>query len=491
MSAQDWARLGEEVKDIVQSALETGDFQGLSDGLGRTLTEAIDQVERTVQDTVQRNVGAGGRRQERSWEQRSESSWEQQSDGSWRQQSWKQSGSRQEQWNDGSRQQQTWEQRSDGNWQQQTWEQQSDGSWQQYRERKRAWDDSTQLQTVCRGRYGRTAVTKGLGAIFTIVGAMITVPCGLGALGIGLISMLDFQFLDFFMLSYFGGYLAMTALGVGFMGKGLSLLGRAKRFRRYVDYLGLKEYCSIEELEHVAGKSHAFVVKDLKRMIQKSLFRQGHLDKQEKTLMVTRHAYELYLTSQMDLEQRQKAESEKAVQAAKAAAEKSAAEKAAAKKAAEKKPELSEEAQRVIREGEEFLTEIKRSNDAIPGEEVSAKISRLEVIIDKIFDHVEEHPELIGDLRKLMTYYLPTTVKLLNAYEEMDAQPVQGPNIQKSKKEIEDALDTIAQAFENLLDGFFADTAWDVSSDISVLETMLAQEGLTKEPFGRDKEKGE
>ena len=62
---------------------------------------------------------------------------------------------------------------------------------------------------------------------------------------------------------------------------------------------------------------------------------------------------------------------------------------------------------------------------------------------------------------------------------------MQGPNIQKSKKEIEDTLDTINQAFEKLLDSFFKDTAWDISSDISVLQTMLAQEGLTKGAFER------
>ena len=76
-------------------------------------------------------------------------------------------------------------------------------------------------------------------------------------------------------------------------------------------------------------------------------------------------------------------------------------------------------------------------------------------------------------------------MKLLNAYEDMDSQPVQGPNIQKSKKEIEDTLDTLNEAFAKLLDSVFQDTAWDVSSDISVLHTMLAQEGLTGNDFSK------
>ena len=100
-----------------------------------------------------------------------------------------------------------------------------------------------------------------------------------------------------------------------------------------------------------------------------------------------------------------------------------------------------------------------------------------------IFDRAEEHPEVIPDLKKMMDYYLPMTVKLLNAYADMDAQPVQGETILASKREIEETLDTLNLAFEKLLDSIFKDTALDVSSDISVLNTLLAQEGLTDDDF--------
>ena len=145
------------------------------------------------------------------------------------------------------------------------------------------------------------------------------------------------------------------------------------------------------------------------------------------------------------------------------------------------------EVQEVLDKGNEFLDKIHRSNDAIPGMEISAKISRMELIVEKIFERAQKHPEIIPDLKKLMNYYLPMTVKLLDAYEEMDQQPVQGENIQASKKEIEDTLDTLNQAFEKLLDSVFQDTAWDVSSDISVLHTLLAQEGLTDDDFAKMK----
>ena len=88
-----------------------------------------------------------------------------------------------------------------------------------------------------------------------------------------------------------------------------------------------------------------------------------------------------------------------------------------------------------------------------------------------------------------MDDYLPTTVKLLDAYRDLDAQPIQSETISQSKREIEGALDSLNVAFEKLLDSVFRDMAIDVSSDISVLHTVLAQEGLVESPF--DKQKSE
>ena len=72
-------------------------------------------------------------------------------------------------------------------------------------------------------------------------------------------------------------------------------------------------------------------------------------------------------------------------------------------------------------------------------------------------------------------------VSLLDAYRSFENEPIQSDNILRTKKEIEDTLDTINAAFEKLLDDLFQTTAWDISSDISVLQTMLAQEGLTNQ----------
>ena len=139
--------------------------------------------------------------------------------------------------------------------------------------------------------------------------------------------------------------------------------------------------------------------------------------------------------------------------------------------------------QKVYDKGKAYIKKIHASNDAIRGEEISDKITKMEKVVEQIFQRAEEHPEIIPDLKKMMDYYLPMTVKLLDSYEDMDRQPIQGEKIRSSKKEIENALDILNEAFEKLLDAAFQDTVWDISSGISVINTILTQEGLIGNDF--------
>lgn len=260
------------------------------------------------------------------------------------------------------------------------------------------------------------------------------------------------------------GIFGVTALVFAVMGlSGTGMVRMVTRFRQYVEILGEREYCDVKELAEKTGRTAKAVCKDLKKMIAKGWFIHGHMDEQKSCLMTSEEAYGQYV-SLMERIKTEKAERE-----------------AAAEKRRQEFSRLSPEVQKIIRTGDEYVEKIRKANDAIPGEKISAKISRMEMLVDRIFDRVEEHPESVDDIRKLMEYYLPTTIKLLSAYEDLDAQPVQGENIISSKLEIEKTIDTLNTAFEKLLDDLFQDTAWDLSSDISVLEAMLAQEGLTED----------
>ena len=236
---------------------------------------------------------------------------------------------------------------------------------------------------------------------------------------------------------------------------GVQKLSTVSRFRTYKRLLGKKTQCALDKLARAVGRDVAYVRKDVRKMIGKGFFPEGHLDHEQNHLIVSDATYRQFEQARLQLEAAQR---QREVEAANAP-----------------DPRIRE----VLDKGGEFLEQLRKCNDDIPGEEVSNKIYHMELILTRIFQRAKEHPEVIPDLKKLMDYYLPMTVKLLNAYADMDAQPVQGANIENSKREIEGTLDTLNRAFEKLLDELFQETALDVSSDITVLQTLLAQEGLT------------
>ena len=153
----------------------------------------------------------------------------------------------------------------------------------------------------------------------------------------------------------------------------------------------------------------------------------------------------------------------------------------------EEKPEPTGNAEldKMISDGNLAIAEMKRLNESIKDEKISRQIDRLEEISGKIFDCVKASPEKLPQIRKFMNYYLPTTLKLLNAYDRMGSQGVSGENISGTMERVENMMGTIVTAFERQLDGLFGDQALDISTDITVLENMMAREGLSYDPINR------
>ena len=326
------------------------------------------------------------------------------------------------------------------------------------REQERKKQEEEKAKECMLTLYDRNTGGRMKGMMLAISGGILASGMGLGTLVLSI-----FGTVGHMSSLVLGGtcFLAAGALaGVGLLTGGIKKLGKLERFQKYIGTLGTHTYCNFEQLSAAVGKPVKFVKKDVKKMISDGWFRQGHIDAQETCLITSNETYQQYTQTAKALEEKKQEEERR-------------------------QADLSPEVQEVLDKGNEFLDKIHKSNDAIPGVEISAKISRMELIVEKIFERAQKHPEIIPDLKKMMNYYLPMTVKLLDAYEEMDRMPVQGENIKSSKKEIEDTLDTLNQAFEKLLDSVFQDTAWDVSSDISVLHTLLAQEGLTDDDFAK------
>ena len=136
------------------------------------------------------------------------------------------------------------------------------------------------------------------------------------------------------------------------------------------------------------------------------------------------------------------------------------------------------EMDKLIAERDRAVGEMRRLNDSILDPTISAQIDRLESTTKKIIAQVVQNPAKLPQIRRFLNYYLPTTLKLLNAYDRMDDVGVSGTNIDGTKGRIEDIMETIVQAFDKQLDALFGEEALDISTDITVLEQMLAREGI-------------
>ena len=128
----------------------------------------------------------------------------------------------------------------------------------------------------------------------------------------------------------------------------------------------------------------------------------------------------------------------------------------------------------------DVLLRIRRLNDEIDDAAVSARIDRMEQVTASILDTLREHPERAEDARRFMNYYLPAALKLLESYRLMEKQSYQGENIQASRERIEAILDKLVAAAEQQQDKLFRAEAMNVEAEISVLETMMASDGLIK-----------
>lgn len=270
-----------------------------------------------------------------------------------------------------------------------------------------------------------------------------------------------------------GVWFANAIVGTGLVGsigmlkKGVNLEGRVHRFKQYVQRLGQKQYCNLELLASSVGKKVSFVKKDIRKMIDKGYFLQGHIDDMGTTLITSDAMYNHYLESENSRRLRELATTK---------AETPLLEQ----NNTSTNTGYPTEVQKVLDEGNEYIRHIRECNDAIPGEEMSQKLATLEDIMIRIFEQIKKNPGNVSDVQKMMKYYLPSTRKLIDTYRELDGQPSFGDNnVANTKKEIESTLDIINEAFGKLFDDMFEDAAWDISTEISTMKTMLAKEGLT------------
>ena len=241
--------------------------------------------------------------------------------------------------------------------------------------------------------------------------------------------------------------LCVLAVGLGLLVDGIRRQRRAGRYRGYLAMIGEKKSVAISALASATGRPKNKVCADLEDMLDAGLFPSGYLN----------YGGDRFVLGG-GLEDQP--ESQAAAPAAKAQPQPSKADRGA------------ENA---------ILDEIRQVNDQVANEKLSAQIDRIGVITAKILEYQKSRPEKAPQLHSFLSYYLPTTLKILRAYGQLESQQIAGENITAAMTRIEGMMDKVVEGFEKQLDQLFQGDTMDITADVDVLEQMLARDGLTGE----------
>lgn len=443
--------LGDEIRNIVQDAVNNRDFNRLNRDIRNVVSSALDEVRRSIE---------GNRGNHQTW-----------NDQPWEQDDYQ---------HNYDRDSQTWN--SDNNQQGYTnnsyaWKEHSFNQHKRNHNNMNNYTDSyrygyKQNKSFPKSDKITVPVGKVSGTLLTVFGSIGSIGTAIASTVLAIIGYsmgisVMYRIIAFILLPCFIASMVLFT-------NGGRIRKRLKRYQRYIAQMHDRNYCMIKDFSSVTGRSIKYIVKDLQKMIDIGMFPEGHIDDKKTCFMLNNESYEQYLKLQENMRMMEMEEQVKKKE------ETLRKEQEHTHEEKNNKDALEPEIRKAINEGRQYVQKIRNANIEIPGEEISRKLDRLEEVTGKIFDYVETHPDKFPEIKKFTEYFLPTTLKLLDAYKEFDNQPVGGDNISTAKKEIEDTMDTINLAFENLFDDLFEDAAMDISTDISVLETMLAQEGLAK-----------
>lgn len=265
------------------------------------------------------------------------------------------------------------------------------------------------------------------GAILAILGGFISFVEFFDSMGMGFI----------YMLQSIGFPLGLLGAGLVLLVCGTQRNKKAKRFRKYLALIGKRESISIGSLAQAMPVSYHTACDDIQEMLDEGYIPTGYLDMASGRLILSDEGLQ-------------------------------------------EEPEPEKEEQPAPPEDDDaILQEIRQVNDAIEDPVMSEKIDRIGEITGKILDYQRKNPNKDSQLRSFLNYYLPTTLKILKAYAQMEAQGIEGQNISAAKERIEGMMDKVVEGFEKQLDKLFQDDAMDITTDVEVLERMLDKDGLS------------
>ena len=257
------------------------------------------------------------------------------------------------------------------------------------------------------------------------------------------------------VLEITGNVLTLVACGFGAMiAAGASRLSASKKLRLLADAaekLNAQKGLSVEMLADLTHQTKKKTLKKLRSYIHKGWL-NAWLDDETETLYLTAEDY------------------------------RAAKEKAAAA-AAQPQPEKVETGDTPLNldTARRFAAVLEKEQQLMQDAQAREELAAMHKTTTAICDWLEAHPESQPKTRRFAEYYIPTTLKLLHTYNDVQGQ--QGENAETIRRDIAGILHTLNQAYENLYNNLLSDVAMDISSEIAALQGMLANDGLTGREF--------
>ena len=308
-------------------------------------------------------------------------------------------------------------------------------------------------------------VIFGLGTLGCLIGLGIISPAALGDVVVsatedGSVLMTGTDYVmntAYNALGIVSGVLGLATAGFGWMTAcGSAWVKAGKQLGQFADLADTTDYhkgLSVRMLADLVHQNRKKMLKKLQKYIRKGWL-NGWLDEKDEKLYLTA---EDYCAAQ---------EEQKAA--------------AAAASKAETQPKQDADAVPLNLEVARSFTEVLKKEKALMQDERAVEeLDHMQKTTQAICDWLEAHPESLPKARRFAEYYIPTTLKLLHTYNDVQGQ--QGENAEAIRRDIAGILHTLNQAYDNLYDKLLSDVALDVSSEIAALQGMLANDGLTGE----------
>ena len=307
------------------------------------------------------------------------------------------------------------------------------------------------------------AVIFGLGTLGCLIGLGTISPAALGDVVVsategGGILMTGTDYVmntAYNVLGIVSSVLGLATAGFGWMTAcGAARMKAGRQMGQFADYADSVDYHKGLPVSMLADLTHQTKKKALKKL--RSYIHKGWLnawlDDETETLYLTAEDY------------------------------RAAKEKAAAA-AAQPQPENEEtgDAPLNLDTARRFAAVLEKEQQLMQDAQAREELAAMHKTTTAICDWLEAHPESQPKTRRFAEYYIPTTLKLLHTYNDVQGQ--QGENAETIRRDIAGILHTLNQAYENLYNNLLSDVAMDISSEIAALQGMLANDGLTGREF--------